>query len=224
MIRFDMSEYQQISSIGRLIGLPEKDEFGILTKAVLDNPFSLILLDEIEKAHPNILNLFLQVFDEGWLTDAFGKKVNFSNCIIIGTSNAGAEFIRQKVKQGQSLVSFSDELTDYLLKQGIFRPEFLNRFDATVVFAPLTHEHLIKICILMLKGLSDRLYEGMGIRFVMSHELVEKIVKLGYRPEFGARPMRRVIQDKIESSIAKKILEGNLKRGDFIEIKPEEID
>jgi ATP-dependent Clp protease ATP-binding subunit ClpC len=223
MIRFDMSEYQEVSSINRLVGSVEVGEPGLFTKAISDNPFSLILLDEIEKAHPNILNLFLQVFDEGWVTDAFGKKISLTDCIIIGTSNAGAELIRQKVKEGKNLESFKEDLTDYLLKNGIFKPEFLNRFDAVVIFRPLTHEHLIKIAILMINDLSKRLLEGMGIRLVINPDLIEKIVELGYQPEFGARPMRRVIQDEIESRIAKIILEKNLKRGDFIEIKANEI-
>lgn len=224
MIRFDMSEYQQVASLSRLIGSPDRGEPGLLTKAISNDPFSLILFDELEKAHPNILNLFLQVFDEGWLTDAFGRKVSFINSIIIGTSNAGAEMIRERVKQGKNLESFKEDLTDYLLKENLFRPEFLNRFDAVVVFRPLTHEHLIEIAKLMLNKLSKRLNEGMGIRLVVDHDLIEKVAKLGYKPEFGARPMRRVIQDKIESKIAKQILQKNLKRGDFIEIRAEEID
>ncbi|MDP2934527.1 MAG: ATP-dependent Clp protease ATP-binding subunit [bacterium] len=224
MIRFDMTEYQDASSVNRMIGFAEKGEPGLFTKAIIENPFSLVLLDEIEKTHSNILNLFLQVFDEGWLTDAFGKKVSFTNAIIIGTSNAGGELIRQKVKAGKSLDSFKEELIDYLLKQGIFKPEFLNRFDAVVVFKPLTHEHLVKIAILMINDLSKRLLEGAGIRLVVNPNLVDKIVELGYQPEFGARPMRRVIQDEIESRVAKKILQENLKRGDFIEIKAEEIE
>jgi len=224
MIRFDMSEYQQISSISRLIGSLEMGEPGLLTKAISDNPFSLLLLDEIEKSHPNILNLFLQVLDEGWLTDAFGKRAIFSEAIIIGTSNAGAELIREKVKQGLTLESFKEDLVDYLLKQGIFSPEFLNRFDAVVVFRPLAPEHLIQIAKLMLDGLAKRLYDGMGLRFIFNEETVKKVAKLGYKPEFGARPMKRVIQDKIESVIAKRILESNFKRGDFIEIKSEEVE
>jgi ATP-dependent Clp protease ATP-binding subunit ClpC len=224
MVRFDMTEYQDASSVNRMIGFAEKGEPGLFTKAITENPFSLVLLDEIEKTHPNILNLFLQVFDEGWLTDAFGKKVSFTNSIIIGTSNAGAELIRQNIKAGKSLDSFKEDLIDYLLKQGIFKPELLNRFDAVVVFKPLTHEHLIKIAILMINDLSKRLIEGTGIRLVVGPALVDKIVELGYQPEFGARPMRRVIQDEIESRVAKKILQEDLKRGDFIEIKAEEIE
>lgn len=223
MIRFDMSEYQQISSISRLIGSSEMGEPGLLTKAISNNPFSLLLLDEIEKSHPNILNLFLQVLDEGWLTDVFGKRVSFGEAIIIGTSNAGAEMIREKVKQGLPLESFKEDLIDYLLKQGIFSPEFLNRFDAVVVFKPLTPEHLIQIAKLMLDGLAKRLYDGMGLRFIFNEDIVKEVAKLGYKPEFGARPMKRIIQDKIENVIAKRILESNFKRGDFIEIKLEEI-
>ena len=180
-------------------------------------------MDEIEKAHPNILNLFLQVMDEGWLTDAFGKRANFSESIIIATSNAGSELIRQCVKQGRSLESFKDELVDYLMKENIFRAEFLNRFDAVVVFRPLTHEHLIKIGVLMMNDLANRLIEGTGVRLVVAPDLIEKLVQLGYKPEFGARPMRRVIQDEIESRVAKKILESNLKRGDFVEVKASEV-
>jgi len=223
MIRFDMSEYQEVSTISRLIGFAEKNEPGLLAKAVSDNPFSLILLDEIEKAHPNILNLFLQVLDEGFLTDAFGKKINFSESIIIGTSNAGAELIRQCVKQGRDLQTFKDDLVDYLMKEGIFRAEFLNRFDAVVVFKPLAHEHLIKIAILMMNDLAKRLLDGTGVRLMITPDLIEKIVALGYKPEFGARPMRRVIQDEIESRVAKIILEQNLKRGDFVKIEASKI-
>ncbi|MBU4284904.1 ATP-dependent Clp protease ATP-binding subunit [Patescibacteria group bacterium] len=223
MIRFDMSEYQEISTINRLIGSEGKSEPGLLTNAVNDDPFSLILLDEIEKAHPNILNLFLQVLDEGWLTNAFGKRVNFAESIIIGTSNAGSELIRQCVKQGRNLASFKEDLVDYLMKEKIFRAEFLNRFDAVVVFKPLSHDDLIKIAVLMMNDLSKRLMEGTGVRLIVNSDLVEKIVKLGYKPEFGARPMRRVIQDEVESRVAKIILEQNLKRGDFVEINANEI-
>ncbi|MFH1129556.1 MAG: ATP-dependent Clp protease ATP-binding subunit [Patescibacteria group bacterium] len=223
MIRFDMSEYQEISNISRLIGSLEKDEPGLLAKAVLDDPFSVILLDEIEKAHPNILNLFLQVLDEGFLTDAFGRKINFSESIIIGTSNAGAELIRQCVRQGRDLRTFKDDLVDYLMKDGIFRAEFLNRFDAVMVFRPLAHEHLIKIAILMMNDLSKRLLDGTGVRLIITPDLIEKIVKIGYKPEFGARPMRRAIQDEVESRVAKIILEQDLKRGDFVKIEASEI-
>lgn len=220
-----MSEYQSIDSIDRLIGSSDGLEQGQLTNAIRENPFALVMLDEIEKAHKNILNLFLQVLDEGRLTDSLGRTVSFRNAIIIGTSNAGAEFIREYVgkKAGYAYSFFKKELTEYLLRERIFRPEFLNRFDAVIVFKPLSPENLVNIAILMLKKLNRRLIEGRGIQFVVTQELAEKVAKLGYDPEFGARPMNRVIQDRIENKIAKKILQGDLKRGDVIEMGPKEI-
>jgi len=225
MIRVDMSEYQSIESIQRLIGSHDGKGQGLLTNAIRENPFSLILLDEIEKAHPNILNLFLQVLDEGRLTDSLGRTVSFRNSIIIGTSNAGAELIRQYVgkRAGYGYSFFKKELIEHLLSKGIFRPEFLNRFDAVITFKPLSRENLLDIAILMLQRLNKRLAEGRGIEFVVTRELAEKVAKLGYHPEFGARPMNRVIQDKIENKIAVRILAGNLRRGDVIEMKPEEM-
>jgi ATP-dependent Clp protease ATP-binding subunit ClpC len=225
MIRLDMSEYQGTESIDRLIGSPDGLRQGQLTNAIRENPFSLILLDEMEKAHPKILNLFLQVLDEGRLTDSLGRTVSFRNSIIIGTSNAGAEYIREYVekKAGYAYSFFKKELVEHLLREGIFRPEFLNRFDAVIIFKPLTRENLVNIAILMLQKLNKRLVLGRGIQFVVTKELAEKVAKLGYYPEFGARPMNRVIQDRIENKIATKILRGELRRGDMIEIKPEEI-
>ncbi len=225
MIRLDMSEYQGLESIDRLIGSPDGSEQGLLTNAIRENPFSLLLLDEIEKTHPKVLNLFLQVLDEGRLTDNLGRTVSFRNSIIIGTSNAGAEFIRKYVekKAGYAYSFFKKELTEYLLSNGLFKPEFLNRFDAVIVFKPLTKENLIDVAILMLQKLNKRLVEGKGIQFIVTKELAEQIAKLGYHPEFGARPMNRVIQDRVESKIATRILQGDLKRGDIIDLKPEEI-
>jgi len=225
MIRLDMSEYQSIDSIDRLIGSSDGLEQGQLTNAIRENPFALLMLDEIEKAHKNILNLFLQVLDEGRLTDSLGRTVSFRNAIIIGTSNAGAEFIREYVekKAGYAYSFFKKELMEYLLRERIFRPEFLNRFDAVIIFKPLSHENLVDIAILMLKRLNKRLIEGRGIQFIVTQELAEKVARLGYDPEFGARPMNRVIQDRIENKIATKILQGDLKRGDVIEMGPGEI-
>lgn len=210
MIRMDMSEFQNTQDIQRFIG--DENTPGMLTTAVREDPFSLILLDELEKAHPNILTLFLQVLDEGWLTDGLGRKVDFKNTIIIATSNAGAEFIRQSVKQGRDLASMKDELVDYLLKSGIYRPEFINRFDSVVIFKPLSKENLLAISQLQLKKLKDNL-KDKGIQFEITAELKQKIVELSYKPEFGAREMKRVIQDKVENVLARAILTGELKRG-----------
>jgi ATP-dependent Clp protease ATP-binding subunit ClpC len=219
MIRLDMSEFQNIDDIKRLIG-SEKGE-GLLTTPVRENPFSLVLLDEIEKAHPNILNLFLQVLDEGWLTAGDGRKVDFKNTIIIATSNAGAEIIREDIKKDKKLDIVKEDLLDFLLKKGIFRPEFINRFDAVVVFKPLTKENLLAISHLMLKKLAENL-KDKGIEFEITQDLKEKIVDLGYSPQFGAREMRRVLQDKVENVLAEAILSGKLKRGNKVKVNPED--
>lgn len=221
MIRLDMSEYQNIYDVNRLIGASE-EEPGYLTTAVRETPFSLVLFDEIEKAHANILNLFLQVFDEGWLTDFAGRKVSFRNTIIIATSNAGAELVREMVGQGLNPAAEREKLLEFLQANNIFKPEFMNRFDGVIIFHPLTKEHLMKIAGLMLESLNKRLAE-QKMSVVITEPLLEKIVELGYDPEYGARPMRRVIQDKIEDLISRKILDGSLRKGQSIEIKPEEI-
>ncbi|MCD6500767.1 ATP-dependent Clp protease ATP-binding subunit [bacterium] len=217
MIRLDMSEFQNLRDIKRLIGSREQE--GLLTTPVRENPFSLILFDEIEKAHPNILNLFLQVLDEGWVTGGDGRKVDFRNTIIIATSNAGAEVIREDIAEDKKLDIIKEDLLDYLLKKGIFRPEFINRFDAIVVFKPLSRENLLDIAQLMLKKLAENLRDK-GIEFEITQGLKEKIAELGYSPEFGAREMRRVIQDKVENVLATAILSGKLKRGDMVKVNP----
>ncbi len=217
MIRLDMSEFQNLEDIKRLIG--QAGQEGLLTTPVRENPFSLVLLDEIEKAHPNILNLFLQVLDEGWVTDGLGRKIDFRNTIIIATSNAGAEVIREDIAKDKKLDIIKEDLLDYLLKKRIFRPEFINRFDAVVVFKPLSRENLLDIAQLMLKKLAENLRDK-GIEFEITQELKEKIVELGYSPEFGARQMRRVIQDKVENVLANAILSGKLKRGNKVKVDP----
>jgi len=222
MIRLDMSEYQQIDAINRLIGSPDGKEPGYLVTAIREDPFSLVLLDEIEKAHPNILNLFLQVLDEGRLTDNIGRTVSFLNAIIIGTSNAGSEFIRQAVLENKELDLFKKELLDKLQRESIFRPEFLNRFDEVIIFKPLSREHLLKIASLMLNSLNKRLL-SQGIGISISPELLEKLVELGSDPVFGARAMARVIQDKVENFVANKLLGGEIKRGEMIVIDPQKI-
>jgi len=219
MIRLDMSEFQQISDIPRLIGSPGEE--GLLTTKVREDPFSLVLLDEIEKAHPNILNLFLQVLDEGFLTDGLGRKVNFKNTIIIATSNAGYKIILEALKEKVEWSSVKQKLLDYLFEKGIFRPEFINRFDAVVVFRPLNKENLLGISELMLQKLKKNLKEK-GIDFEITLPLKEKIAELGYDPTFGARAMRRVVQDKVENVLAQALLSGELKRGEKIKIDPQD--
>lgn len=219
MIRLDMSEFQAISDIPRLIGAVSPVEMqGILTTPVREKPFSLVLLDEVEKAHPNILNLFLQVFDEGHITDGQGRKVVFTNTIIICTSNAGADMIFKEVESGKA--PDKQELLNSLIEKGTFKPELINRFDATVIFHPLTKDNLMQIAQLSLQGLQKNLKEK-EIDFEITEPLKEKIVELSYKPEFGAREMRRVIQDKVENNIAQFLLSDKIKKGDRFQVDPE---
>jgi len=219
MIRVDMSEFSAIKDIPRLIGSIEEE--GILTNKVRERPFSLVLLDEFEKAHPNILNLFLQVFDEGYFTDGLGRKVNFKNTLLIATSNAGYQIILEAIKQKIDWAKVKEKLLDYLFENVIFRPELINRFDAIIVFKPLTKENLLDIAGLLLTKLKENLAQK-DIEFSITDSLKEKIVELGYNPVFGAREMRRVIQDKVENILAQAILSGKLKRGDKVEIDPKD--
>jgi len=219
MIRMDMSEFQNIGDISRLIGSPGEE--GLLTTQVRESPFSLILLDEVEKAHPNILNLFLQVLDEGFLTDGLGRKVDFKNSIIIATSNAGYKIILEALREKTEWSAVKQKLLDYLFEKAIFRPEFINRFDAVIVFRPLSKENLLGIAELMFQKLKKNLKEK-DVEFIITEPLKEKIVELGYSPVFGARELRRVIQDKVENVLASALLSRQLKRGDKVEIEPEE--
>ena len=240
MIRLDMSEYQEIDDLEKFLGSADGTIPGQLTDKIREDPFGLVLLDEIEKAHPKILNLFLQVLDEGRLTDAQGRLVSFLSTIIIATSNAGAEFIREHVltrstdrhleAQPKDLgnvsspsVDFQKQLLDFLQKQGVFTSEWLNRFDAVVVYEPLSLENLLAIARLMLNALAKRVLAERDIEISFSEDLIAKVAQLGYDPQFGARPMRRVIQDKIETKLAQKILSGQAKRGDKIHLTGQDI-
>ncbi len=222
MIRLDMSEYQSKDSMKRLIGSVDEDVEAQFANKVRENPFSLILLDEFEKSHPDIADLFLQILDEGRLTDAYQRKVSFRNSIIIATSNAGAEFIREYILSGQNIEALHDILINYLIKEEIFKPEFLNRFDAIVVFEPLSKEEIKKVAELILKDLFVRL-EDKGMKFKMTDELLDRISEIGYSPAFGAREMKRTIQEKIENKIAEDIIKGKYKYGSEIYIDPETI-
>ncbi len=219
MIRLDMSEFQSIGDIPRLIGSGEEE--GLLTTPVRENPFSLILLDEIEKAHPNILNLFLQVLDEGHLTDGLGRKVYFKNSIIIATSNAGYKIILDALAKGKSMSGIKNELLDFLFKEGLFRPEFINRFDAVVIFRSLTKENLLDIAELILQKLKKNLAQK-DVEFEITLPLKEKITELGYDPIFGARNMQRVIQDKVENLLATALLANQILPGQKVSIDPKE--
>ena len=213
MIRLDMSEYQNEDSVNKMIGSPE-GLLGYLTEAVRKMPFSLILLDEIEKAHPDILNLFLQVMDDGRLTDGQGRTIDFTNSILIATSNVGSALIQEKVREGISLDTLKQQLIDQELVKAM-RPELINRFDGVIIFKPLDEEAVVSIARLMLKKI-QKMVESKGYAFSISDAAIAALAKLGFQPEFGARPLRRLLQGRVEDAIATKILEGDLKRRDTI--------
>lgn len=213
MIRLDMSEYQHPDSVKKMIG-DSDGTLGYLTEAVRKSPFSLILLDELEKAHPDILNLFLQVMDDGRLTDGQGRTVDFTNSIIIATSNAGAIYIQEQVQAGTDIQKIKDVLINEHLNKTM-RPEFINRFDGVVVFKPLSMEDVKNIARLMLKKIEKMLAnKGMGLQ--VDEEGLVILAKEGFDPKFGARPLRRVLQEKVENVIANKMLAGELSRRDVV--------
>lgn len=216
MLRFDMSEYQQKDAIARFIGSPDGVISGALTEAVLAHPYSLVLLDEIEKAHPDILNLFLQVLDDGHLTDALGRKVDFTNTIIIATSNAHSVFIQERVRAGEDVSRLSDELKRKL--SDVFRPEFLNRFSDIVMFRPLEPEHIEQIARLQIASLVRLVQETNAITLTVSDAVVKYIAQLGYDPAFGARPLRKAIDTSLKAALSQKILSGALYRGMSVEV------
>jgi ATP-dependent Clp protease ATP-binding subunit ClpC len=215
MIRLDMSEYQDQASIYRLIGAPAGGSLGYLTEAVRKNPFTLLLLDEIEKAHPDILNIFLQVMDDGRLTDNQGRTIDFTSVILIATSNAGSPAIQDGIRQGLGIEAIKDRLINVELKP-YFRPEFLNRFDGVIVFKPLTEIEIGTIARLMLDKIGRQLENKYGITLVVSLEAVAELAKAGFDPVFGARPLRRVIQEKVEDQLANLLLTKQVGRRDKI--------
>ncbi|MFT5973543.1 MAG: ATP-dependent Clp protease ATP-binding subunit ClpB, partial [Cryomorphaceae bacterium] len=219
MTRIDMSEYQERHSVSRLVGAPPGyigyDEGGQLTEAVRRKPYSVVLLDEIEKAHPDVFNVLLQVLDEGMLTDNKGRKVNFKNTIIIMTSNTGSAIIQQRFEEAKKDM---DEETQERTKQEVFemlkssmRPEFLNRIDEVIMFKPLDRKNINGIVRLQLQLLSKRL-EGQGIELTASREAVEYIAEKGFDPQFGARPVKRLIQKEVLNALSKQLLAGTIER------------
>jgi ATP-dependent Clp protease ATP-binding subunit ClpC len=218
MSRLDMSEFKGSNSIDRLIGTADGGE-GILTTQIKENPFCLLLLDEIEKAHPDILNLFLSILDEGRLTDRLGRNLDFTNTIIIATSNAGAELIRESIKTGETQEILREKLLEYLQSQGIFRPEFLNRFDGVISFKPLSQTEIYQVAGLIINKLANQLLKEKEVILKVDPDAIQKLSELGYDPEMGARPMQRVIQDKLENWLADKMLKNEIQKGQTIEYK-----
>ena len=229
MIRVDMSEYMEKHSVSKLIGSPPGyvgyEEGGQLSEKVRRNPYSVILFDEIEKAHPDVFNILLQVLDDGHITDAHGRKVDFKQTIIIMTSNAGAQAIVEPKQLG--FISTKDEKKDYeKMKSGVmeevrrlFKPEFLNRIDEIMVFHTLKKEEIRKIVTLLLKSLENRCLEQMEIHLNVTGSAIDYLAEAGFDSKYGARPIRRAIQSKIEDSLANELLEGKIKRGDHVQVQ-----
>ncbi len=215
MIRFDMAQYQDRKSVYYFIGDPEGTIDGELTEAIKTNPFSLILLDEFEKAHPEVLNLFLSLFDEGRLTDNRGQVIDFTHTIIIATSNALSDFIVQELDKKVDFKEITERLKRKLTFY--FKPELLNRFDEVVVFKPLTPIHLKEIVKLKLKELESSLEFNKRINIDFSEEVIEKIAQLGYNPLFGARPLNSVIRHYIKEPLAQLILKGEIEEGESVQ-------
>ena len=219
MTRIDMSEYQEKHSVSRLVGAPPGyvgyEESGQLTEAVRRRPYSVILLDEIEKAHPDVFNILLQVLDDGRLTDNKGRTVNFNNTIIIMTSNTGAFHISDAYNKGKDLDEY--KITSLVINElkATFRPEFLNRIDETIVFKPLSKMVISKIVKIQLQEL-NKMLANKNIKLNISDYAVEYLSKKGYEPQFGARPIKRLIQKEILNGLSKELLEGKIKEGDII--------
>lgn len=213
MVRLDMSEYQHADDVKRLLSNGQQDNSLIL--AVRRQPFTVVLLDEIEKAHPNILNLLLQMLDEGSLTDSDGRPASFKDCVIICTSNAGADIIRQRIDQGEELETFEREFTNQLINNGQFKPELLNRFDEIVLFRPLKPDELAQVVRLMINDINKTL-ATQNISVTLTDAAIMKIVEVGNDPRLGARPMRRQLQRAVEDGIASQILTGQAQAGDHI--------
>ncbi|MBQ7498115.1 MAG: AAA family ATPase, partial [Selenomonas sp.] len=218
MIRIDMSEYMEKHSVARLIGAPPGyvgyDEGGQLTEAVRRRPYSVILLDEIEKAHRDVFNVLLQILDDGRLTDGKGRVVNFKNTVIIMTSNLGShEILNKDYEEAKGAVK-------ELLKE-YFRPEFLNRVDDTIVFKALEKEQVKGIAAILLKALDKRLEKQVGITLTWSEEALDTLADKGFDPNFGARPLRRLLTHTVETELSKEIIKGEVQEGDTVRIEAE---
>jgi ATP-dependent Clp protease ATP-binding subunit ClpC len=222
MVRLDLNEFGQATDVSRLIADAATDSRS-LTAQIAKQPFSVVLLDEIEKAHPNVLNTLLQLLDEGILRDTNNRDVSFRDAIIIATSNAGADRIRQYISAGYKLDQFEEQFTNELIDSGQFKPEFLNRFDEITVFRPLTEDELMQVVELMLGGINKTLAQQQ-VKVEVADDAKRKLVQVGYDPRLGARPLRRVVQRTVENIVAQRVLAGELNAGQTAEITLQEVE
>lgn len=212
MSRLDMSEYRDAFAMERLIGSFGTGKPGALSMGLREKPYGVLLLDEFEKTTNDVMNLFLRIFDEGVFTDAEGRKINARSNIIIATSNAASDIIWEIVKRGENLASKKDDVVEAIIRQGIFKPELLNRFDAVVLFHPLLKDDLEKVARMMIEKFAKRM-RAQGIAVETSQGALDFLVARGTDPKFGARPMNRAIQEEVEKHMAEKIIEGVIKTG-----------
>ena len=222
IIRLDLNEFVAASDVSRLIADGAEDALSLAAQ-VMKHPFSVVLLDEIEKAHPQVLTTLLQMLDEGILRDTKNREISFRDAIIIATSNAGADEIRDLIEQGVDFDSVKDEITNGLIKKGEFKPEFLNRFDEICIFKPLSKEDLRKIVDLII-GSVNKTLEPQKISVKLDDAAKDSLVERGYDPKLGARPMRRVVQNTVENLVAKMVLAGTANSGTEIEISADMIE
>ena len=231
LIRVDMSEYMEKHSVSKMVGSPPGyvgyDEGGQLSEKVRRNPYSVILFDEIEKAHPDVFNILLQVLDDGHITDAQGRKIDFKNTVLIMTSNAGAERIVEPKRLGFTVAN--DEKADYdNMKNNVmdevkrmFKPEFLNRIDEIIVFHALTRSNIEEIVDIMLSSINRRIESQMNITLHVTPKAKSWLIDKGYDQKYGARPLRRALQSNIEDKLAEEVLDGNIRAGDKVTVSLE---
>ena len=224
MVRIDMSEYMEKHSVARLIGAPPGyvgyDEGGQLTEAVRRKPYSVVLFDEVEKAHPDVFNVLLQVLDDGRITDSTGKTVDFKNTILIMTSNIGSQYLLDGIDENGSIKPEAEAMVMQDLRAH-FRPEFLNRLDETILFKPLTKDNISHIVDLMVADVNRRL-EDRELKVELTDNAKTFVTDHGYDPAYGARPLRRYLQKNVETLAARIILEGNISEGQTIVIDTDE--
>lgn len=214
LMRFDMSAYQTKESIAQLIGSSETGNPGLLTKTVREQPYGVLLLDELEKAEKDLFNIFLTLLDEGYFTDSYGKRVDCKNLVVIATSNAASDFIFSSVHEGK--VVTSDSIMNKLIDEHIFSPEFLNRFDGVIAFNPLNNSDVAILGKRMLEGIASSIEKMYGVHLSVSPDTLDKIISVGYNEAFGARDLERALRHEVEDTVAKKILSNELKAGDSV--------
>ncbi len=223
MTRLDMSEFQSEDALEKLIGQYGTGKSGVLEGLIRKRQYGVLLLDEFEKSSTNVHDLFLQILDEGHFTDASGKSINMRNLVIIATSNAGADLIWKWEKEKKSVAESKRTLVDHIIKNNLFRPELLNRFDDIIVFHVLKKKDVKQIATIHLKNFAKRILKTKNIKINITEDLITRVAEKGYDPQFGGRPLERAIQNEVEQMLADTILSGKLKAGDVIDFHDPEL-